>query len=122
MADAASIKPEISSDLVKFCREFVNLSESENVLKLPDECFWLGQPSVGGRSLYVRDCYRKFISIIDERRGSYRAATQHMAKLEFWAMAIMGTPGIGKTFFWLYLLYRELKAGKSVVRHVALRL
>lgn len=68
------------------------LDEQHSVLTLPAGCTWLGD-SRRTRTMYVRSCYPLLYQ---------RLAGQHCAVL-------LGTPGIGKTMFGLYLLWRRLR-------------
>jgi hypothetical protein len=66
--------------------------EQHATLTLPAGCTWLGD-SRHGRTMYVRRCYPLlFQQLCTQRRA-----------------VLLGTPGIGKTMFGLYLLWRRLR-------------
>ena len=69
------------------------------LLKLNDESW----PYLGSNILFVRDFYPNFY---DANLGAYKTDTK---------IYVMGTPGIGKSAFGAYCIYRALKDGKTVV-------
>ncbi|XP_004342606.1 hypothetical protein CAOG_08005 [Capsaspora owczarzaki ATCC 30864] len=68
-----------------------------HLLTLPEGVFWLGRPDLGS-DLMVRDCYS---GLFDEITAP-KFATQLR-----WV--VTGNPGIGKTFFSGYFIYRLLQ-------------
>ncbi|KJE94920.1 hypothetical protein CAOG_05461 [Capsaspora owczarzaki ATCC 30864] len=62
-------------------------------LVLPDDVVWMGKRRMG-RTLMVRECYPALFDII----------TNSGAERQPWV--VIGNPGIGKTFFSAYFLYR----------------
>ncbi|KAL3779742.1 hypothetical protein HJC23_001993 [Cyclotella cryptica] len=59
-------------------------------------------PSTHLNTLYIRECYRTIASRILPVKGIHKAI-------------ITGTPGIGKSLFLIYLLWRLVKEGKRVL-------
>eukprot|EP00804_Cyclotella_cryptica_P011831 CCRYP_015337-RA/>CCRYP_015337-RA protein AED:0.32 eAED:0.78 QI:201/0/0/1/0/0/3/0/612 len=59
-------------------------------------------PSTSLNSLYIRKCYKTIASSILKVNGIHKAI-------------ISGTPGIGKSLFLIYLLWRLVKEGKRVL-------
>ena len=81
-----------------------NDGRSVRLLKLPEGEDWYG---LGFRILFERDFYGQFY---DDFFGHYKKATK---------VIVSGTPGIGKSAFGLYCVYRGLKDGKTVVYQTA---
>jgi hypothetical protein len=59
-------------------------------------------PSTSLNRLYIRKCYRMIASSILKVNGIHKAI-------------ITGTPGIGKSLFLIYLLWKLVKEGKRVL-------
>jgi hypothetical protein len=74
------------------------------VIRLPDNVFILGYESMGS-AIFIRPCYPKLLetalSIIDGAEAVN--------------MAILGNPGIGKTYFGYFLLFHLARTGATVV-------
>jgi uncharacterized protein with ACT and thioredoxin-like domain len=77
-------------------QSFVNAELHEECIQSKDQSF-LPYPHVDLKILYVRQCYRDVYNLILEDIKEGR-------KL----FAISGTPGIGKSLFFVYMLYRLL--------------
>ena len=71
------------------------------VLRLPDGVFWGGDEEMGS-TLVVRQCYKDLFRIITSSRRK--------------RFVVTGTPGIGKSFFALYWLWRvaNVKGGSAI--------
>jgi DNA replication protein DnaC len=84
--------------------EEILLNSSNILLKLSDNNKW---PFLGSNTLFIRDFYSSFY---DQYIGNYKEGTK---------IVISGTPGIGKSAFGCYAIYRALKDGKIVVFQTA---
>ena len=84
--------------------------DKRGILTLPRNTTFLGNPKQKD-CLYVRKCYRQLYDDIVERttRGASPASR----------MVITGTPGIGKSQFALYCLWRLSQDGKTVLYQLA---
>lgn len=68
--------------------------EGDDWLTLPEDVFFLGVPQLGS-SLYIRAAYRKLADVLEEMRAS--------GKLH---VVISGNPGLGKSWFAIWMLVR----------------
>ncbi len=59
-------------------------------------------PSTSLNSLYIRECYRTIAARITNRKGIQKAI-------------VTGTPGIGKSLFLVYLLWKLVREGERVL-------
>jgi hypothetical protein len=74
----------------------------DRILQLPKNVYWVDDPSRGG-SLFIRNCYEKLWDCVsDENHLIHR-------------FSICGSPGIGKSWFLFYVMYRLAQEGKSMV-------
>ena len=90
-----------------FWNAFKNCSDpiQENqVIQLPRDVFILGNPIIGS-SIFIRPCYPKLLEIVFSIIKD--PATPHLD--------ILGTPGIGKTFFGYVILLYLARTGATVV-------
>ena len=83
-------------------------SEDGQLLRLPKEVGWRGRKSQFGSTMLVRRSYLDVLNIIHERLRRRRVKS----------FIITGTPGIGKSFFAFYCLYKRVKEGKAVIFEV----
>ncbi|CAG8629894.1 1532_t:CDS:1 [Ambispora gerdemannii] len=67
------------------------------ILCLPNGVFFLGDEREYGSKLLIRNCYLQLLELIEKECGKEGPAST--------GYAITGTPGIGKTYFGLYLLF-----------------
>ncbi|CAG8799827.1 32188_t:CDS:2, partial [Racocetra persica] len=67
------------------------------ILCLPDDVFFLGDENMYGSKLLIRNCYLQLLELIEKNRKRDGPA--------YTGCTITGTPGIGKTYFGLYLLF-----------------
>ncbi|RHZ75565.1 hypothetical protein Glove_212g139 [Diversispora epigaea] len=67
------------------------------ILCLPDGIFFLGEEHKYGSKLFIRNCYLQLLESIEKDRKLGLSAHT--------GCAITGVPGIGKTYFGLYLLF-----------------
>jgi hypothetical protein len=75
---------------------------NDRILRLPNNVHWV-DTSIRGGSLFVRDCYKKLWDrVSDENQVTRR-------------FSICGNPGIGKSWFLFYAMYRLGQEGKSMV-------
>ncbi|CAG8580043.1 2290_t:CDS:2, partial [Ambispora leptoticha] len=72
------------------------MNDFGGMLCLPDGVFFLGYKSYGSK-LLIRNCYLQLFELIETNRKSNGPASA--------GCTITGTPGIGKTYFGLYLLF-----------------
>jgi hypothetical protein len=78
--------------------------ERDHVIKLPKGTYFLANASFGS-SLYIRRCFPLLLEICWKNIHETKTLSQ----------TIMGTPGIGKTFFGLFLLYYLAHKDATVV-------
>jgi hypothetical protein len=81
-----------------FFNNIRNVSESDGWVSFGEENI----PSTFLNRLYIRECYRTIASSILEVNGIHKAI-------------ITGTPGIAKSLFLIYLLWKLVKEGKRVL-------
>lgn len=77
--------------------------EGAAVLSLPPGCTWLSQPF---QHLFKRDFYDRFITVL---------LNNFNFKAGFTGALLIGTPGIGKSSFAMYAIWKALELGKTVV-------
>ena len=80
--------------------------DKHGILTLSRNTTFLGDLK-GEDRLYVRDCYRELYDVIVERTTCGARPARRMV--------ITGTPGIGKSLFALYCLWRLSREGKTLV-------
>ncbi|BDA48114.1 probable crinkler effector protein 15 [Coccomyxa sp. Obi] len=94
------------SDRSRFARWAANAGEEDEDnpwLELPEGVYFLGRQTLG-RCLYVRDAYRK---LADKVEALQAAGRPHVV--------ISGNPGLGTTWFAIWMLIRWLRKGKHVL-------
>jgi hypothetical protein len=100
-----TLRPICQSGVVRFWRALADAQEdSDGCLPLPSGVFFMGTPARGSR-IFIRRCYRDLEQCIKdsiEQRGIQR-------------VVVTGTPGIGKSCFAFYWLWRLRQEGKTVV-------
>jgi len=72
------------------------INDFGGMLCLPDDVFFLGD-KVNGSKLLIQNCYLQLLDLIEVNRKQGGPARR--------GCAITGTPGIGKTYFGLYLIF-----------------
>jgi hypothetical protein len=95
--------------LLKFWDAFRNYSDpikQYKLIELPAGVFILGNPLIGS-SIYVRPCYPKLLEMSLSIVASEKHKTRHLI--------ILGTSGIGKTYFGYFILLHLASAGATVV-------
>jgi DNA replication protein DnaC len=81
-------------DLTTQLKSFANAQLVERCIQSPDQAF-LPYPQDNIQKLYVRQCYQDVFHLLVQR-----------INLNKTSFAISGTPGIGKSLFFVYILYR----------------
>lgn len=81
--------------------------ERAAVLSLPEGFEWLSQDF---RTLFKRDFYDRFVDVFARKFENRARGTKNGNRI-----LVMGTPGIGKSSFALYAVWRALQMGKTVV-------
>ncbi|CAI2193055.1 6954_t:CDS:2, partial [Funneliformis geosporum] len=76
---------------------FKLIDEFGGMLCLPDDVFFLGEREKYGSKLLIRNCYLQLLELIEKNRGQRGPAET--------GCTITGTPGIGKTYFGLFILF-----------------
>ena len=102
--DTNSADSKIKRHELMNAEEIVLNNSSNKLLKLSDNNEW---PFLDSNTLFLRDFYSSFY---DEYIGNYKEKAK---------IVISGTPGIGKSAFGCYAIYRALKDGKIVVFQTA---
>ena len=82
----------------KFQRALIEARVTSGVLQFSEPFPWLPND----KSLYVRSAYKEMYTILDHDGRNYM---------------IVGSPGTGKSYFAIYVLYHALRASKTVVFH-----
>ena len=94
---------EASPETQRFFTALQSIAVDGNgFLTLPAGTSWLGQYK-GDLPMYVRSCYTKMYDILQDNLGMERK------------LIVTGTPGIGKSCFGLYWLFRSVQDGKNVI-------
>jgi len=83
--------------------------EANNVIQLPNTVFILGEPTIGS-SIYIRPCYPLLL------KESLKAVQTNESR----NLIILGTPGIGKTYFGYFLLLYLARFKSTVVYETVL--
>ena len=84
-------------DLTTQLKSFANSQLVEGCIQSQDQAF-LPYPQEEIQKLYVRECYQDVFRLLIEHINPYSKS-----------YAISGTPGIGKSLFFVYILYRLVK-------------
>ncbi|EEY53770.1 crinkler (CRN) family protein, putative [Phytophthora infestans T30-4] len=95
--------------LVAFRKAFLNDStdvKADALVELPRDTYLLGDSTLGSR-IYIRHCYPALWKLCHERIHDEKKNTPHLV--------ILGTPGIGKTFFGFVIVLILARAGATVV-------
>lgn len=79
-------------------------------LKLPKNIYWLGRDDLGNAML-VRHSYKSLYECITDAASVKEDTDERPLR----KVIITGTPGIGKSFFAYYWLWRRMKDGKKVI-------
>ncbi len=91
-------------EVALFWESLDSATEANGVLSLPTDSFWLGVRDLGSK-MVIRQCYNDIWNMI-----------QHLQIKEgYRRVALLGNPGIGKSWFHFYLLYKLKKLGATVV-------
>ncbi|KAL2918909.1 hypothetical protein HK105_201743 [Polyrhizophydium stewartii] len=83
-------EPDI--ELIKFWQQLRHARLEDDILSLPAGTYFLGDPVLGSK-LYVRQVYKELALGIEQ--------SQHWQR----GFVVTGTPGMGKTFFGIWMLY-----------------
>jgi hypothetical protein len=75
---------------------------NDRIVQLPNDVYWVDDPKRGG-SLFARDCYEKLWDCVSDENQRIRC------------FSICGNPGIEKSWFLFYVMYRLAQEGKSMV-------
>ncbi len=97
-----TISPD--QNIARFWQSLDSATEDNGVLSLPADSFWMGDPALGSK-LVIRQCYNDLWDMIQDLRTN-----QGIRRV-----ALMGNPGIGKSWFLFYLLYKLKQLGATVV-------
>jgi hypothetical protein len=83
------------TDLTTQLQSFANAQLVDECLQSPNDVF-LPYPQTKIKKIYVRKCYRDVFDLL-------------LKNIKMESFAISGTPGIGKSLFFVYILYRLMK-------------
>jgi DNA replication protein DnaC len=83
------------SDLTTQLQSFANAELDDECLQSPNNAF-LPYPQNEIKKIYVRKCYEDVFDLL-------------LKNIKMKSFAISGTPGIGKSLFFVYILYRLMK-------------
>jgi hypothetical protein len=94
------IKPYLDINTIDYWEALLEnkVQTSEDFLVLPEKVNWISKRI---NKIYIRECYKELYEIIKSKSSNY--------------FSILGTPGIGKTCFGLYCMYRLLEDKKNIV-------
>ena len=100
-----------TSDLSAWNTAMLQASYTDGHVMLPDSVAW---PTLHSPVLFVRDFYKPFFD--DVLNGLRRNSSSISEKCVAIAKVVVcGNPGIGKSAFGMYALFRALKDGRAVV-------
>ncbi|KAG5186713.1 hypothetical protein JKP88DRAFT_254422 [Tribonema minus] len=92
-----------TAGIVEFWHALSEATEEDGWLILVDGTFFMGDPT-RGTCIYVRSCYRDLTEHIEQ-----------LLAIGTRRVVVTGTPGIGKSVYAFYWLWRLCQAGKTVV-------
>jgi len=100
-----------TSDLSAWNAAMLQASYTDGHVMLPDSVAW---PTLHSPVLFVRDFYKPFFDDVLNglRRNSSSISEKGVAIAK---VVVCGNPGIGKSAFGMYALFRALKDGRAVV-------
>jgi len=108
-AKKVCIEQTIDTPMAVFCNEFSTgesiIENSVGFLEFDHELLGMGEYPQG---IFVRECYKSMYQKVNDVFKNTRENTKRVA-------TIMGTSGIGKTVFGLFMIHELLKEGKSVM-------
>lgn len=93
------------SELSTRFQSFANAEMFDHILQSPDEVS-LPYPSMAIQKLYVRKCYEDVFELLLKNIEMESLASRNVSMKSY---GISGTSGIGKSLFFVYILYRLLK-------------
>ena len=104
----ASARTSEDAELTSFWNSLRHISPQDSILRFPVKNPLLPSHMKG---IYIRKAYEDLFTIICNNRNSKDLRTPHRG------MAITGTPGIGKSIFLIYVLWRvaNMDSTKTVV-------
>lgn len=91
----------------QFFEALSKIDVEEQFLDLPERVRWMGSRDFG-RSMFVRESYKEIFRSVSEKLQE----TSELAGHDF---IITGTPGVGKSFFALYWLFKRIRERKPVL-------
>jgi len=91
-------------------KEYSAPIQENTLIQLPEGVFILGNRSIGS-SIFVRPCYPKLLKISLDIVNSANTPN----------LIILGTPGIGKTYFGYFILLHLARLGATVIYESALQ-
>ena len=100
-----------TSDLSAWNTAMLQASYTDGHVMLPDSVAW---PTLHSPVLFVRDFYKPFFDDVLNglRRNSSSISEKGVAIAK---VVVCGNPGIGKSAFGMYAVFRALKDGRTVV-------
>ena len=101
----------IARELQAFWGALFKARANEGFVSLPKGVKVLGSGTKS--SFFVRECYGQLYDVICDERYNVEANTEGAAWSSKWV--ITGNPGIGKTYFSAYLMWRLAQQGSTVV-------
>ena len=102
-------------DLQKFWRALFNAQLNGGFVELPEGVNALGDLALDS-SFYVRRCYEQLFDVmIDPKYNTHTAGRPRTERPWSSNWVITGNPGIGKTYFAAYLMWRLARQGATVV-------
>jgi hypothetical protein len=89
--------------MTRFWQALPRATLIDNILALPDGVFWWGREEMGSK-LFVRPCYPDYFDLFERERAK---GCRHCV--------FTGTPGIGKSFFSAYFVWRLVSDGQHPI-------
>jgi hypothetical protein len=90
-----------------------------SILEVTDRNRWISFPyvipSTTLTQLYIRECYETIASSIETGFKTPVITSTGTSTIEFKKAIVTGTPGIGKSIFLIYLLWKLVRTGKRVL-------
>lgn len=91
-------------EIAKFVKHLKHATIKDQVLELPENIYFWGNGSKYGRKLFVRSCYDEYF------RLHFEAVANSGKKI----CVYTGSPGIGKSMFSIYVLWRLIATNEAI--------
>jgi hypothetical protein len=103
LSDALEMILAVPEDLANMWTQLQSLEACDKVLKLSEPAFFLRKQI---NEIWIRDCYESLFDTIFQR---------YQPKMPERGVLVTGNPGIGKSFFLLYAMWRFVRLNITVI-------